>query len=503
MLKISSLNKILNFYILILLVAYLVILIQRINTPPTGYLHSWNQITTLVNVDDLASDSSHIGYQRDVMTRVTWESKDRFRIFEEFPLYAFISAKLSNIGIPTFLGARIISLFSFFLLGYSIYRLTKSNNLKQDQSALYITTILLLSCSPYLFYGQAIMSDMAMTSCLIFGITLLSEYYSNKQKKLLIFGIVFLILASLFKSFAIFWFPLVFFIFYNNTRPILSLLKAILVIALMSSPILSWHIWCSLQDGNQEYLSHSITNKLSFIFSSGFPLIILKRLCLFFGECLVLFISLYYFLQGRIFEKLRLNDFIPPLIIPSLLLGFLYLLATADKLSDHDYYYLPIAALLTPCIALFISYILRVTESNNFNKLQIVLLIILCCGSFFALKRFEKATRANFDVLECSEIIKIKTSESDLIAIYTDVSRYNSLAYYAERKGVVVENTAFPISKYKSFGADFLLLNLEENESKSFKETFLIDFKNLNNVFSLKLKDFRKRDRICELFKFN
>lgn len=81
------------------------------------------------------------------------------------------------------------------------------------------------------------------------------------------------------------------------------------------------------------------------------------------------------------------------------------------------------------------------------------LALILTVNTLTAHRSLLKATMPNPDVLSCARLISSTSNELDLIATLSDVSRYNSLAFYSKRLAINVENDAFPISRYIAAGA--------------------------------------------------
>lgn len=174
-----------------------------------------------------------------------------------------------------------------------------------------------------------------------------------------------------------------------------------------------------------------------------------------------------------------------------------YLGFTADKLSVHDYYFLPVfPALFVLAGERFEAALHRFSNSKNLCFLVPACLLfsfLLCWPKFF------KAAKPNSDVLECATLVKSHVPEGTYIATWSDVSRYNSLAYFSERLALHVEERAFPLTRYKQTSADYLVLNLPVESASSALRWISsqgAEQRDLKEMF-----DAKKRARICAVFR--
>ena len=111
--------------------------------------------------------------------------------------------------------------------------------------------------------------------------------------------------------------------------------------------------------------------------------------------------------------------------------------------------------------------------------------------------RFFKATRVNGDVAICASEIASHTPEGQIVATLTDVSRFNSLAYYSDRLGVNVESVIYPVARYRRAGATRLAVNLSASQFSGY-ESWLREARLL--WIGRDLPDFKGRERACAVY---
>lgn len=156
-------------YLLLILGIAAILLCLAARSKPIGYLHSWNQITTLTHISAIVDDpaSWHLPHDRvaplphPIKTIQVAKPYDDFRVFEEFPLYHLLAAAVSHLGMSVEDAGRILSLLFWALGAVGIYMVATL----AAQPAVAALTLLLYCCSlPVAYYGVAIMSDTAMTT---------------------------------------------------------------------------------------------------------------------------------------------------------------------------------------------------------------------------------------------------------------------------------------------------------------------------------------------------
>jgi hypothetical protein len=497
------LSKYHTHFLLSVLLIVVSLFASTINNPPTSYLHSWNQVTTLVAIDDISKDVSTWNKPRDVVTRVERGTNSvRFQIFEEFPLYHSISAFLGNLLDNNEIAARIVSIFFYFLSAFYLYSLSES--IYNKKSAWFALLIYLFSF-PYLYYGQAIMSDMAMTSMLM-GCCYYLDLWSKKgAPRYLILSAVLITFAGLFKSYAIIFTLLFVFEGMRNRRgSYLRFFTFSLLAVACSLPTLIWHFYGFLLPIYNETASHSLSTKISTIFSvelyRSFFKIYFRYLNTIPAILLIIGITISLTKGFKTLEKADLS-----LLKKWIFIAILFLLLVTDKLLHHDYYYLmffpPIVIITGYYISLFYNYISVRYSSILCVFIISVFLAITGCEGF---RHYDKATRNNPDVHACADAIQAHTSPQDLIGSLTDSSRYNALAYYSNRLAVNIEQDLLPLSRYTEVGARFLVINLPESDIVNFSSDFQNQLRDKDLLFeNMELKDYKGNSRVCRVYDLN
>jgi hypothetical protein len=116
-------------YLLLILGIAATLLCLAARSKPIGYLHSWNQITTLTHISAIVDDpaSWHLPYDRvtplpyPIKTIQVAKPYVDFRVFEEFPLYHLLAAAVSYLGMSVEDAGRILSLLFWALGAIGIY----------------------------------------------------------------------------------------------------------------------------------------------------------------------------------------------------------------------------------------------------------------------------------------------------------------------------------------------------------------------------------------------
>lgn len=486
----------------------ILLLLSRSHLPPVGYLHSWNQVSTLAAIRALTEPGGSVLNPKDVASRITWPGAEvhspswipdrRFTIFEEFPLYHLMAAEFSKIGFRIELAGHLISILFFILAALGIMRLTRRDYYSEAGEL----SLLLASISfMLLYYGQAIMSDMAMTASLIWAIHFLQRWRDTGQNSSFACGTLLMVFASLFKSYAaVFVIPCLSIIAFSKRAPGGErIVRSLLFPSLALLPVLSWHVFVFLSSsGHDETLSHSLEAKLSVLLSLSFLEVLIEDLFRLLGHGPgVLFIL--FGLHGVVRRKE-----LPPLSDYRwwyLAAFVLFLMATADKLPNHDYYFLLGAPLLVPAASASLIYgfqglSLFFKRSTVLTSAAVILLVTIGVS----LKKFWKATTINPDVMLCAKAVREVLPSERLLVIASDLSRYNSIHFYSGRRGFPLEGTDFPLPRYTDAGAGVLAVNLPPEIAEELSN-WALDQGAVPLVTKLPpLQDFKGRERVCRLF---
>jgi len=500
-------------FISVSIIVYLSIALLSLHKPVTGYLHSWNQVTTLALIKQISQDHTSFIRPRDVVTRVTWEPSEgiqdpedrteRFTIFEEFPLYHLLSAGVGLLINSLEGGGRLLSVFFFFAGLIGLYSLSKRSS--NTETALFTITLYVTSF-PFLYYGQAVMSDMAMTAAAIWGVNFLSIYVVKQERAWLFIAAASIAISGLFKSYGtVLALCFIFLFLYRRKLNLLkppNLIHVALLMFISLSPAVSWHIFAIFQGGVQEFESHSLHGKLLYLgdpaFYSTFINIWFRYLGYLPGGILILAILL---------KPLKLDSL--PLLFGKLpwwfyawgISSIVYLAVTADKLIYHDYYFLLVFPPFFFFGGILLTKLFLYLDARSRVLAVSVISVVLAVNILTAQRSLLKAISVNPDVMLCAELINSQTESDEIIATLTDVSRYNSLAYYSNRLAINVEQDAFPLSRYLDAGASIMVVNLPPEEYQFFKTVFLPAEKDQVSLKEAVFPDFRGRPRTCALLR--
>jgi hypothetical protein len=489
----------------------LVLAILSFNVKPIGYLHSWNQITTLVHISALSRDLTSWHKPHDVVTRLPVSDTkitvaapfDDFRIFEEPPLYHLISALLSRVGS---LGARLSQIFSpenaarFVSIAMWAFGAFGIFHLGASTAAPLVATITLFlyCCSfPVAYYGAAIMSDSAMTSMWIWSLVYCGRWARAGRYSNLLAAVACGCLAGLFKSYGLIALipPLALETYRVAVMraPLKRLFPVIALAAVAAMPTLLWHWYAAMSPGHQEFQSHSLPLKLNTIASFEFWNALQKG----YFRYLSYVMGGVAILSGIFWIKAK-SPHIPQTIWLAALTAVLFIFATADKIPHHDYY------LLMPAVPVFV--IVATSTSRTLlllpTRLQLPVLCVLIIGMAApALFNVRKALREHSDVIPCAELVAAHTTPPELIATYADVTRYNSIAHYAGRFGVRVEDTSIPIRRYHAAGANSLVVDLPPTQFEQF-EGWLNKQRATTSISQIRAVDYKGQPRVCGIYRF-
>ncbi|HMO18770.1 MAG TPA: glycosyltransferase family 39 protein [Oligoflexia bacterium] len=503
--------------ILILLISSIIVFSLSFNKKPLSHLHSWNQITTLTHIKYLANGLVSWTQPLDTITRISSHPEIKkieikepfsdFRIYEEFPLYHVISALTSIIlNLQPENAGRIISILCFILGGFGLFKLCKVFSPLKTYSQESLYSLLLWSSSyPITYYGSAIMSDIMMTAFMIWSAYFFILFNQFKKTSTLITGLLIASLASLSKSYGILAvLPYILLPFIQKAKPPNQKIKKSYVILLILSilPVIVWHSWTLQQAGAQEVFSHSLSQKLNAISSPGFILSLQKYFFRYLSYLPGVVFLYYSVIKYGSIKSIKNEIFV---LLLSWIIGCIcYLIFTADKIEDHDYYLLPLSPGLFLIAGFGIKHVReKIAEKTNKTLLiSAITALIYLSPAPINLTNLIKALKENPDVIPCAELLKENVPGRDLSGILTDSGRFNSITYYGERFGLKIENTEFPVSHYMPYGIKWLLINLPEEEyaklSLWVQKQPEIGEEGLRKLLSL--YDSKKRSRTCALF---
>ena len=481
--------------VVVIAVCSALLLLRGINARPTGYLHSWNQVSTLAVVRQLHQAPLGILYPRGVVASVTVPVKPgdaadtRFLNYQEFPLYHLLAAQLGRVMPSLEVASRVLSLLFWLLQWWALARLFRGQGRHVQLCAdlLYFT-----SCAG-LYYGQAIMSDIAMAAAGAWAIERSLAWRESKNVRALCAAVGFVCISSLFKSYGLIFALPVAFLVLPTVEGIPRRAAVLALIAGSALPVLAWHIFTFQQGGYQEVASHSFAAKFAALADGALYRGLWRDYVHYVGLIPGVLAVLLW-----LYRLVRRSDYwaLPVWALVWLIAAIPYALLTLDKLSAHEYYLLPFLVPLLAVVVLPLGWLLEhVRAAHNWG-----LVVLLCLVHvFLGYKNLLKAQRENPDVIACADAVRSVTAPGDLLAILTDVSRYNSIAYYAERRGLHVEEFAFAPGRYRAEGAQALVIALAQ-ERFSAAEKWLLDGQGGAKVRLADvqdLKDFRGKMRRC------
>lgn len=483
----------------------------RFREPPIGYLHSWNQITTLAQTDSISRDFRNILAPEDVVTRLSWEGelgesvkknpRLRFVVYEEFPLYQTLAAAVGK-AFGNLLSARLLSIVAFIITALGIFRLSAVCGQRE-----HLSLFIFCSSFPYLFYGQAIMSDMWMAASITWFYVYAERWMRSQAAKDLGLMIGFSLLGSLFKSYGLIFvlcIPVIVCLGVSGGKAgrlarLRGFALGVLILALASAPIICWHFFTLGLEGHHETVSHSLSAKLEALSSMELYKNLWKMLFRYLGY-LPGALCLLCLLFPRCRKALGCKEMGNWLNL-WMWMSMLYLLFTLDKLTAHDYYFLPVFVPLVVLAADFAMGLFRLLELRGHRViLGLSFALVFLLNPFLGFRAFFKATRPNPDVVQCAEAIRSRGTDSMLIATLTDVSRFNSLAYLSGMRAINVEGNDVPLCQYQSRGAKLLVLNLAADDYEK-AQTWVRSQLGKAPEHSLRdLVDFRGRPRVCSIW---
>ncbi len=510
-------------YVLLLLVLFLALVVQwlpQLSRPPTGYLHSWNQITTLATVRAISHDLRNLLQPRDVVVPISWDGirqalpsaiPDGFPVYEEFPLYHLLSALLARSGVSVEVSSRLVSLVFWVLGGICLFALARVGS--KDPFLPMVCAAIYLSSFPLAYFGQAIMSDVAMLACVSLGFLWWARYSQQGSAYDLALAALSIAVAALFKSYAAV-FALIFITPRSFSQEVWlridrRLLVRVLLIAAVLTPVVSWHVYSAFQFGDHDLLSHSVHEKIRVIFSLKLYLTLIKMWFQYFGYAVGAAVVLFYIAgaASRYVRRWSHSDWYevesPPAWVKQwLCCVLLYAILTADKLPFHSYYFLLAFPPLVYLSAMALAKITTLVGSRYGQRSSFMFFAcLLLLNGGFAGMSLAKALKPNPDVEVCAAEISSLTQQSDLIAVLTDVSRYNSINYYANRLGLYVEGDQYALQRYRDLGARYLLINLEPATYASLRPWLDRELRQAKPLWlNEQVSDFKGKKRVAAVY---
>jgi hypothetical protein len=484
-----------------------VLFAQGIAARPTGYLHSWNQISALTVIRQLSYEPQSLLAPTGVIARVTTPvvagstPEERFFNFQEFPLYhgiaALVATLLGWMGVSLEVAGRLVSILFWALQWCALRRLMRERQYLERS----LVDLVYLCSFALVYYGQAIMSDVAMAAMGAWAVERAVSWRAIGGTQRLVVGALLIVASSLFKSYGLIFAIPVMVIAWPRFTTTRARCRAIVAAVLVALPVVAWHTYAQFQGGYNEVSSHDITTKLHTLINPKLYKSLWRDYTHFVGlipGVAAIGIGVWSYARGR-----KRND-IPCWILPWALALPPYALATLDKLIDHEYYVLPFAVPLVALVGIVLgSAIAQASEGSQRRG-------VWCGGLTLALvttqltmtyRSVSKAQRENPDVVMCADIVQRATQPGDLVAFLSDTQRYNSIAYYAERRGIHVEGFAFPAERYRREGAHAFVFALDpdgqDQARRWIKQSFGGRYSSVAG--GIVGADFRGKTRMCEV----
>lgn len=487
--------------------------LRNLNLPPTGYLHSWNQITSLCFIDGIRESPRDWFLTRDCVTRLTVKDLKsslkpnfkhwRFVNFEEFPLYHITVALMANLDQgDTVLFARTFSLVLFILGLFPFYKLMKENS---NEASATLGIIIYMISFPVIYYANAPMSESGMISFLFLTVYFLQRFKEQKLIYYFLIACLSFMMSTLFKSYSIIWLLVIIgyiiSIYTGKEKPPTNKWLLVIFVLVSIAPVLFWHIATASLFGHSEAFSHSAAAKLKVLFSLTFEKAIWKMWFRYLNPILG-GISLAMFLFNKNFRKTSTLTYWERYWLLS---SAVFLIAAADKIVIHDYYFLlvfpPIASILSRGYASLINSTDKISTSLQQRLIKYAHIAIVPLSFIITYNKVLSAQTNHPDVQQCAQAIVETTTSDTLIATLTDVSRFNSLAYTAKIKSINVEGPALPINQYTKLGAKLLVADLSIEDFKSYASWFTSNGLTKPLWYSDQLKDYKGKQRVCALYK--
>jgi uncharacterized membrane protein YqjE len=508
------------------------VIVQGLTARPTGYLHSWNQISALTAVEQLYRDPTSIFHPQGTIVRVTVpgapvdlrgesqaslsvsqsHTSQHFLNYQEFPLYHSIAALVAwcgdSLGISLEVAARLVTIAFWALQWGALRRLVRERKLLERG----VMHLLYGASFAITFYGQAIMSDIAMAAIGAWAIERAVRWRLEGRRARLLVALGLVGLSAITKSFGlIFALPVAAIVWPQLTswRERVGVLVGLAVAAL---PVCGWHLYAAFQGGYNEVSSHSVAQKLATVSDPRFYKSLWRDYTHFVGLIpgVTAILSLGWWCVVR---RQRLGTVLglSPWLVWWSIAVVPYAIITLDKLIDHEYYLLPFALPLIVCVAHAVAY--TVCRARLW---WCGVLLIVAVGAQLAItyRSVRKAQRENPDVVVCADVIRQATAPEDIVAFLSDTQRYNSLAYYSDRRGLHVEEFAFPVDRYVHHGAQVVVIALSAAQQdaarrwvtsgrrKSRDSSERSEARNVELVAEAKSTyDFRGSPRMCEVYR--
>lgn len=493
------------------LTCVVVLFLQGIAARPTGYLHSWNQISALTVIRQIYREPLSFLQPTGVIARVTTAMTpgstidERFLNFQEFPLYHGIAALLGYLGVSLEVAGHLVSILFWALQWGALRRLIRE---RQPFERLLVDIVYLGSFA-LTYYGQAIMSDMAMAATGAWAVERAVSWLSGGRATQILTAAFFVVVSSLCKSYGLIFALPVLIIVWPRLGTLRARFVALASLGCVALPVVIWHVYAMFQGGYNELSSHGVANKLHTVMNVRLYKSLWRDYTHFVGlipGVLALGVAAWSCVRKR--NRVA----VPTWIAPWLLAIVPYALATLDKLIDHEYYILPFAVPLVALVGMVVAHgvgeLSRArTVRNNGVRYRgawygALALIVIAIQLTITFRGVYKAQRENPDVTVCAEILRQATQPGDLVAVLSDTQRYNSLAYYADRRGLHVEGYAFSAQRYIDEGARVFLIARDAAEQSEARQWLQRDRQRRFTLIAggASGADFRGKARLCEVY---
>lgn len=451
-------KKLYNILFILIIVLALVLRLYKINNPIADW-HSWRQADTSAvsrNFVKYGFDLLHPKFD-DLSNVPSGKDNPNGYRFVEFPVYNAITALIYKI-IPIFnieIWGRLISVFAS--LGSLVFLYLLVKKYLGERTGLF--TAFFFAVLPYnVYYGRVILPEPHLVFTILGTIYFLDKWLESNKISFLILSLVFSIFALLIKIYAIFFWPVIIYLFFKKYKFKALIRPSVILYVLISFiPILLWRQWMlQYPEGIPAY---------DWLFNGGnirfrpafFRWILYERLVkliLGYGLLPILLIGFFYKLKKI------------PVIFYCWFLGLsFYVSIIARGNVQHDYY----QTLLIPLICIFLGrgsdiMLTKITTLRLTRYLLVTCyLLLVAFGLYFSWQTIKTYYWINKpEIVEAGIAVdKLTPKNAKIIAPYGGDT---SFLYQTNRQGWPV---GFEIEEKIKKGADYYVnINLPDAETK-------------------------------------
>lgn len=412
----------------------------------------------------------------------------------EFPIYYYIAAMLSELGMNTRLALKLLHGISFYGALYFLWKKLKFYFSKNTIIASLVAAISILS-TVVLYYSNNLLPDIAALSLTLVGIALV--YFSNEvSKKEQHYAIVLFALASMIKiTYGIY--PLAFlgaqFLLALKNRNGIN--RTLIQGLLFFIPVASW--WMFVKEYNIEAGNNYYFNTFLPIWESSADQrhITLDHILHYWRNSYYPESTQYLFALssiGLVFFTRQITLF-RKLYLSLTLLGVIsFIILFFEKFRDHDYYFLVIVPLIIFTIVEFIHQVQNGFYFKNKTRVIYALLGVVAIGSYsYVLSKLpHRIAPAEFIITKPSpEYLRFQNASNQLNAMD------QSHAYKILVIGDSTMNNS--LVKFERKGWQFPLIPVVENDKPNEHSVVEADA-----IFTLK-NDLSKQPEVSEILQRN